>query len=104
MKVIIKCENIKHWDILGCFHYILSAPRIHSSFAIILMEKRGMVTLLSLSFWCLVMVVWLFLAVPCVCLRFVIVFFFLFILTNYFCRFFMVQNLVLPFMVNCFFF
>ena len=28
MKVIIKCVNIKHWDILGCFHYILNAPRI----------------------------------------------------------------------------
>ena len=27
MKVIIKCVNIKHWDILGCFHYILNAPR-----------------------------------------------------------------------------
>ena len=29
----------------------------------------------SLSFWCIVMVVWLFLAVPWVCLRFVIVVF-----------------------------
>ena len=26
-KVIIKCANIKLWDILGCFHYILNAPR-----------------------------------------------------------------------------
>ena len=29
----------------------------------------------SLSFWCIVMVVWLFLAVPWVCRRFVIVVF-----------------------------
>ena len=37
---------------------------VHSSFAIILMGKRGLVSLLSLSSWCLVMAVWLFLAVP----------------------------------------
>ena len=46
-----------------------------SSFAIILMRKRKLVALLSLSFWCLVIVVWLFLAVPWVCLQFVIVVF-----------------------------
>ena len=23
----MKCVNIKLWDILGCFHYILNAPR-----------------------------------------------------------------------------
>ena len=28
IKVIMKCVNIKHWVILGCFHYILNAPRI----------------------------------------------------------------------------
>ena len=48
---------------------------VHSTFAIILMGKRGLVSLLSLSSWCLVMVVWLFLAVPWVCLQFVIVVF-----------------------------
>ena len=37
--------------------------------------RSGSVALLSLSSWCLVMVVWLFLAVPWVCLRFVIVVF-----------------------------
>ena len=41
-----------------------------SSFAIILMGKRELVALLSLSSWCLVIVVWLFLVVPCVCLQF----------------------------------
>ena len=45
------------------------------SFAIILMWKRELVVLLSLSTWCLVIVVWLFLAVPWVCLQFVIVVF-----------------------------
>ena len=39
------------------------------------MEKRELVALLSLSSWCLVIVVWLFLAVPWVCLQFVIVVF-----------------------------
>ena len=48
---------------------------VHSSFAIILMGKRELVALLSLSFWCLVMVVWLFFVVPWVCLWFVIVVF-----------------------------
>ena len=46
-----------------------------SSFAIILIGKRELVALLSLSSWCLVIVVWLFLAVPWVSLQFVIVVF-----------------------------
>ena len=48
---------------------------IHSSFATIFMGKRELVALLSLSFWCLVIVVWLFLAVPCVCLQVMVVVF-----------------------------
>ena len=47
----------------------------HSSFAIILMGKRELVALFGLSSRCLVIVVWLFLAVPWVCLQFVIVVF-----------------------------
>ena len=39
------------------------------------MGKRELVALLCLSSWCLVIVVWLFLAVPRVCLQFVIVLF-----------------------------
>ena len=27
IKVCMKCVNIKLWDILGCFHYILNPPR-----------------------------------------------------------------------------
>ena len=46
---------------------------VHSTSAIILMGKRELVALLNLSSWCLVIVVWLFLAVPRVCLQFVIV-------------------------------
>ena len=46
---------------------------VTSSFAIILMGKRELVALLRKSSWCLVIVVWLFLAVPWVCLQFVIV-------------------------------
>ena len=48
---------------------------VHSSFAIILMGKRELVALPDLSSWCLVIVVWLYLAVPWVCLRFMIVVF-----------------------------
>ena len=39
------------------------------------MGKRELVALLNLSSWCLMMVEWLFLAVPWGCLRFVIVVF-----------------------------
>ena len=45
---------------------------VHSSFAIILMRKRDLAALLSLSSCCLVIVVWLFLAVSLVCLQFVL--------------------------------
>ena len=48
---------------------------VHSSIAIILMGKRELVALLNLSSWCLMMVEWLFLAVPWSCLRFMIVVF-----------------------------
>ena len=48
---------------------------VHSSFAITLKGKRELLALFSLSPWCLVIVVWLFLAVPWVCLQFVIVVF-----------------------------
>ena len=39
------------------------------------MGKRELVALVGSSSWCLVIVVWLFLAVPWVCLQFVIVVF-----------------------------
>ena len=48
---------------------------VPSSFPIILKGKRVLVALLGLSSWCLVIVVWLFLAVPWVCLQLVIVVF-----------------------------
>ena len=48
---------------------------VHSSIAIILMGKRELVALLNSSSWCLVMVEWVFIAVPWGCLRFVIVVF-----------------------------
>ena len=57
--------------------FVVRLLYVHSSFAIILMGKREPVALLGLFSWCLtlVMVVWLFLAVPWVCLGFVIVVF-----------------------------
>ena len=61
---------------------------VYSSVAIILTGKRELVALLSLSSLCLEIVVWLLLAVPWVCLQFVIVVFpdhthLLFLLTEY---------------------
>ena len=48
---------------------------VHSSLAIISMGKRELVAFLSLSSWWLVVVVRLFLAMPRICLQFVIVVF-----------------------------
>ena len=48
---------------------------VHSSIAIILMGKKELAALHNLSYWCLVMVEQLFLAVPRGCLRFKIVVF-----------------------------
>ena len=48
---------------------------VHSSFAIISIGKRELVALLCLSSGCLMIVVWLFLTMPRVCLEFVIVVF-----------------------------
>ena len=48
---------------------------VHSSFAIISMGKRELIALLCLSYWCLLIVVWLFLGMLRVCLQFVIVIF-----------------------------
>ena len=59
----------------NCSMFCCALLYVHSSIAIILMEKREVVALLSLSSWCLVIVVWLILAVPWVCLQFMIVVF-----------------------------
>ena len=61
--------------VCNCSMFCCTLLYVPSSFAIILMGKRELVALLSLSSWCLVIVVWLFLAVQWVCLQFVIVVF-----------------------------
>ena len=58
---------------LNCCMFCYTLLYVHSSFAIILMGE--LIALLGLSSWCLVMVVWLFLALPWVCLLFVILVF-----------------------------
>ena len=57
------------------FYVLLYVTICPFSFAIILMGKRQPVALLSLSSWCLMVAVWLFLAVPWISLQFVIVVF-----------------------------
>ena len=52
--------------------FCCTLPNVRTCFAIILIEKRELVALPSLASWCLVMVVWLFLAVLWVCLQFLI--------------------------------
>ena len=61
--------------VCNCSMFCYTLLYVPSSIAIILMGKRELVALFSLSSWCLVIVVWLFLAVPWVCLQFVIVVF-----------------------------
>ena len=61
--------------VCGCSMFCCTLLYVHSSIAIILIGKRGLVALLNLSSWCLVMVELLFLAVPLGCLWFVIVVF-----------------------------
>ena len=59
----------------NCSMFCCALLYVQFSFAIILMGKRDLDVLPSLSFWCLVVVVWLFLVVSWVCLQFVIVVF-----------------------------
>ena len=59
----------------SCSMFCCALLCVHSSFAIISMGKRELVALLCLSSWCLVIVMWLFLTMPWVCLQFVIVVF-----------------------------
>ena len=55
--------------VCNCSMFCCTLLCVHSSFAFILMGKRerDLVALFSLSSWCLVMVVRLFLVVPWVC-------------------------------------
>ena len=61
--------------VCNCSMFCYTLLYVHSSIAIILMGKSELVALLNLSSWCLMMVKWLFLAVPWGCLRLVIVVF-----------------------------
>ena len=61
--------------VCNCSMFCCTLLYVHSSIAIISMGKRELVALLYVSSWYLVMVEWLFLAVPRGCLRFVIVVF-----------------------------
>ena len=61
--------------VCNCSMLCCTSLYVHSGIAIILMGKIKLVAVLNLSSWCLVNVVWLFLAVPWVRLQFVIVVF-----------------------------
>ena len=61
--------------VCNCPMFCCTLLYVHSSIAIILMGKRELIALPNLSFWCLVMVERLFLAVPLGSLQFVIVVF-----------------------------
>ena len=61
--------------VCNCSVFCCTLLYVPSSFAIISMGKRELVALLSLSSWCLVIVVWLLFTVQRVCLLFVVVIF-----------------------------
>ena len=58
------CVVIPIVGVCNCYLFCCTLLNVHSCIAIIFMGKREMVDLISLSSWCLVIVVWLFLAVP----------------------------------------
>ena len=71
-------DSYSHCGSLNRCMFCCTLLYVHSSFAIILMGKRELFFfffLLGLPSWCLLIVVWLILAVPWVCLRFVMVVF-----------------------------
>ena len=89
-QVLLSCSEVVHVDFISYAHQILSLISgcklgicnctmfcCDSSFAIISMGKREieLFALFCLSSWCLVIVVWLYLAMPRVWLQFVIVVF-----------------------------
>ena len=57
----------------NCSVFCCALLCVHYGFTIISMGKRELVALLCMSSWCLVIVVWLFLMMPRVCVQFVIV-------------------------------
>ena len=61
--------------VCDCSMFCCALLYVHFSIAIIMMGKRELIALLNLSSWCLMVVEWLFLAVPRGCLQFVIVVF-----------------------------
>ena len=70
---VVDCYS--HCGNLQLFYVLLCVLFVHSSFAIISMGKRELVALLCLCSLCLMIVVWLFLAMPRDSLHFVIVIF-----------------------------
>ena len=75
----------------NCSMFCCALLCVHSSFAIISMGKGKLVALPCLSCWCLVFVVWLFLAMPQVYLQFAIVVF-LDLITYYFLTFVLILH------------
>ena len=61
--------------VCNCSMFCCKLLYVPSRFVIILMGKRELIALFGLSSWCLVIVARLLLAVPWVCLQFVIVVF-----------------------------
>ena len=59
----------------NCSMFCFTLLYVHCSIAIIFIGIRELVALINLSSWCLVIVDWLFIAVPWGCLQFVIVVF-----------------------------
>ena len=73
-SILVDCYS--RWGgFCNCYMFCCALLCVHSSSVILSMGKRELVALLCLSSWCLVIIVWLFLTMPRVCLQFVIVVF-----------------------------
>ena len=75
LLLLIRFSLLLFLPYCNCSMFCCALLCVHSSFAIILVGTSELVALLCLSSWCLVIVVWLFLTVPRLCLQFVIVVF-----------------------------
>ena len=78
--------------VCDCSTFCCALLCVHSSIAIILMGKNGLVALLGLSSWCLVVVKWLFLASHGVVCG-LWLWYFMIILTYYFWPLFSQENI-----------
>ena len=73
-KAVVLLLLIRYWLLLPLWDYVIVQCLVfYFYFEIVSIGERGLNALLSFSSWCLVIVMWLFLAMPWICLQFVMI-------------------------------